>query len=225
MLDAGVIWSRPVQWSLWWIGRLVAWWLLWQAGLRLWRKIRPRARPAWLAWDPTRYLRQFFWPPAALVERLSITPGMHVVEVNPGTSRLTFELARAVGPTGQVIAVDERIDVVERLQTAVLEEGLSRVAVQQVTLAALPAAGMADLVILTTTFGGTVDKHALLAEAYRLLRPGGALAVTELLVDPDYSLASTVVTHLVLAGFGIEREFGSFADYTIIGRKAASGRG
>ena len=63
------------------------------------------------------------------------------------------------------------------------------------------------------------DKAAVVAEAYRVLRPGGAVAVSEFLTDPDYALASTVVTHLVLAGFGIEREVGGFAGYTVIGRK------
>jgi ubiquinone/menaquinone biosynthesis C-methylase UbiE len=119
-----------------------------------------------------------------------------------------------------LIAVDERLGVVEDLQVAALEGGQAQVSVQQATPAGLPAAAASsDLVVLTSVFGGAPDMVAVVAEAYRVVRPGGAVAISEFLTDPDYTLASTVVTHLVLAGFGIEREVGGFAGYTVIGRK------
>jgi precorrin-6B methylase 2 len=206
-----------------WLRRALMGWLLGQASLRLWRKLRPRSRPGWLDWEPTRQLRWLIWPSEVIVERIGLLPGMRVVDVGAGTSQLTMTLARAVGSTGQVLAIDERPRLVERLQIDALEQGLPQVVVQQAAPTALPDRAMeSDLVVFTATFGGMPDKQAVANEAYRALRPGGAMAVTELLVDPDYSLASTVVTYLVLAGFGIERELGGFAGYTVIGRKAVA---
>ena len=73
--------------------------------------------------------------------------------------------------------------------------------------------------VLTSVVGGEPDKAALMEEVYRVLRPGGRVAISEFVVDTDYCLASTVVTNLVLAGFGIASEVGGFAGYTVIGRK------
>lgn len=203
-----------------WLWRALLWLALWQVGLRSWRKVWPRPRPSWLEWEPSVLLRRLLRTPERLVARLPLGPALRVIEVGAGTSRLTAALAARVGPTGQVIAADERLSIVERLQIIALEQGWSQVAAQQAPPTALPAAAAScDLVVLAATFGGVADKQALVAEAYRVLRPGGALAITEIIVDPDHSLASTVITHLVLAGFAVEREIGHFADYTIIGRK------
>jgi ubiquinone/menaquinone biosynthesis C-methylase UbiE len=211
--------GRMDRWAVW-VGRALAWWLLWQLAVRAWRKLWPRPRPAWLGWGLTSRLRDLAWPADHLVERLAIRPGMRVIEAGAGVGALTPALARSIGPTGQLIAVDDRLDIVEALQIAALEQGNTRVVVQQAPPTTLPAEpATSDLVVLTSVFGGAPDKTALAAEAYRVLRPGGAVAITELLTDPDYCLASTVVTHLVLAGFGIEREAGNFASYTVMGRK------
>jgi predicted methyltransferase len=208
------------RWTTW-VGRALAWWLLWQLTVRAWRKLFPRPRPGWLDWGLLGRLRPLLWSDEQLVERLGVEPGMHVIQVGAGGGRLTEALAGRVGPQGQLIVVDERLGVVEQVQLAALEGQQRHISVQHATPAALPAgAGSADLVVLTSVFGGAPDKAAVAAEAYRVLRPGGAVAISEFLVDPDYALASTVVTHLVLAGFGIEREVGGFAGYTVIGRKA-----
>jgi ubiquinone/menaquinone biosynthesis C-methylase UbiE len=188
------------------LGQGLACLILWQTALRLWRKLRPGSRPAWLDWEPVSLLRRLMWPAETLVGRLGIQPGMHVVEVRAGTSQLTAALAQAVGPTGQVLAVDDRPGSVEHLQIKFLEMGLTQVIVEQAEASALPAlAAGCDLIVLTLVFGGAAEKQAIINEAYKMLRPGGAVAITELLVDPDYSLASTVGTHLILLMFGIDR--------------------
>jgi precorrin-6B methylase 2 len=218
------MWSTVLRRGGAWLWQGVLGFILWQTGLRLWRKARPGQRPTWLDWEPLSLLRGLIWPPETLVGRLGIQPGMRVVEIRAGTGRLTAALARAVGPAGQVLAVDERPRQIEHLLIEFLEMGLTQVVVEQAKPSALPpqAAGC-DLVVLTTVFGGAADKQAIINEAYRMLRPGGAVAITEILVDADYSLASTVGTHLILSGFGIEREAGDFAGYTMIGRKPVHG--
>jgi precorrin-6B methylase 2 len=200
--------------------RLLALLVLVQGGLRLWRKLAPGPRPAWFEAPPLMALSRLLWPPPVLLDRIGVQPGMQVVEVGAGTGALTVPLARAVGPAGHLLALDERPGLVEALRIATLEEGLTQVTVDSLAGLALPsAAGGCDLVVMTAVFGGLADKEGMIESVYRLLRPGGAVAVTELVTDLDYCLASTVVTHLVLGGFGIEGEVGGFFGYTIIGRK------
>ena len=207
-----------------WIAWGVVWWLLWQLGLRSWRKLWPRPRPGWLGRGLLDRLRPVIWPSDRLVDWIGPRPGMQVIEASAGTERLTDLLVRAVGSSGQVVAIDERLDVVEALQRTALTNGQSTLTVLHSPATLLPAepASM-DLVVLTSVFGGAPDPTAIVTEAIRVLRPGGMLAVSEFLVDADYSLASTVVTHMVLAGFGIERERGGLLGYTVIGRKPGYG--
>ena len=207
-----------------WLQGGLFWVLLWQLSVRTMRKLRPGPRPTWLEWDPVGRLRHLFWPPSRIVARLDVKPGMRVVEVGAGSGRLAVALAQAVGPGGQVLAVDERPGLLEDLRIAALEQDLAQVVVAEAPATALPAgAAGCDLIVLTATFGGLPEKQAATAEAYRRLRPGGAIAVTEFIVDPDASLTSTIVIHLVLSGFAIEREIGSFAARTVIGRKETVG--
>lgn len=202
--------------------RGLLWLLLWQVTIRVWRKLRPGQRPIWLEAEPVRRLRWLVWPAEQLVERLDVQPGMRVVEVGAGTGCLTIALAQAVGPTGQVVATEHRNPVAHDLRIATLEQGLIQVTVHAALPTALPATATgSDLIVFTSTFGGLPDKQAVAQEVYQHLRPGGTLAVTELVVDPDYSLASTVVTNLVLAGFAIEDEIGHLGAYTVIARKPA----
>lgn len=205
-----------------WAWRGLAWLLLWQLGLRSWRKLRPGPRPIWLEWEPVGRLGRLLWSPASIVARLGVRPEMRVVEVGAGSGRLTPALARAVGPGGQVIAVDERSDLLEDLRLAALEADLAPIITAEAPAIALPpSAAGSDLIVMTATFGGLLEKQAAADEAYRALQPGGALAITELVLDPDFALASTIVTYLVLSGFAIEHEIGSFAAHTVIGRKTA----
>jgi ubiquinone/menaquinone biosynthesis C-methylase UbiE len=147
---------------------------------------------------------------------------MRLVEIEAGAGGLTLALGQAVGPEGAVIATDHRPAVVANLGLTALEHGLAHVTVSPLPVGSLPpAASGSDGVILTAAFNSLPDKQAFVLEVYRALRPGGMLAISELITDPDYCLASTVVTYLVLAGFVIERETDSLTGYTVIGRKPA----
>jgi ubiquinone/menaquinone biosynthesis C-methylase UbiE len=56
-----------------------------------------------------------------------------------------------------------------------------------------------DVVFLADVFGETLDLPALFRECARVLKPGGVLAVTEQIMDPDSRLPKTVRTLAVSA--------------------------
>jgi demethylmenaquinone methyltransferase/2-methoxy-6-polyprenyl-1,4-benzoquinol methylase len=114
-----------------------------------------------------------------------IRPGDRVLDVATGTGDLAFELARHVGPTGEVIAADfsERMLTVAR-EKAVGREALevaARVRFEQANALALPY-GDGQFDAATIGFGArNLSDLALgLRELARVVRPGGRVVVLEM---------------------------------------------
>src|SRR3712207_6260035 len=68
-----------------------------------------------------------FVGPERLVERLELAPGMRVLDAGCGPGRLTIPLAEAVGPDGQVVALDGQLEMLEKLERRVADEGITNV--------------------------------------------------------------------------------------------------
>jgi ubiquinone/menaquinone biosynthesis C-methylase UbiE len=202
--------------------------VLWFAVLlRILKKLHPMPFMPFAAPLLGSRLRGWVQPPRRIVRRSGIRPGMDVLEIGPGIGVVTVPLARRVGPGGTVACLD--------LQQAMLDGLLARLArpenadiVNVETVCAnaqempLPDASF-DAVILVEVLGEVPDKAAALAECLRVLRPGGLLAVTEMIVDPDYSLPSTIERLCAQAGFRLEARAGGFWDYTLVFVKTEDG--
>ncbi|MFN2286592.1 MAG: class I SAM-dependent methyltransferase, partial [Anaerolineae bacterium] len=72
-----------------------------------------------------------------------------------------------------------------------------------------------DLVYMITVFQEIPDRDRTLAEALRVLKPGGLLAITEWLFDPDYPLMSTTIKQGTRAGFAVDAVLGNWWTYTV----------
>jgi ubiquinone/menaquinone biosynthesis C-methylase UbiE len=121
---------------------------------------------------------------AAYLDRLGDLSGQRVLDVGCGTGVVARELARRVGPSGQVTGVDPTarwIDVAERLRA---EQALDNLTFAVEDGAALPFAdGTFDLVAAITVLCHLPQRAVVLSEMARVTRPGG----TVLLVDGEYA--------------------------------------
>jgi ubiquinone/menaquinone biosynthesis C-methylase UbiE len=177
---------------------------------------RPMAHPPRLTFLFENPLVGAFVGPERLLERLDLAPGMRVLDAGCGPGRLTVPLAKAVGPGGEVVALDGQREMLEKLERRLEAEDITNVRPLRSGLGegALREDGF-DRIVLAMVLGEVRDRGAALRQLYAALRPGGVLSVTEIFGDPDYRRPVTIRREVEAAGFRLVRRFGGFPAYTL----------
>jgi ubiquinone/menaquinone biosynthesis C-methylase UbiE len=123
----------------------------------------------------------FFWERLGrrTVELAGVSPGSAVLDVCCGSGASALPAAQAAGPTGHVVGVDLAEDLLRRASTKARSGGLSSVSVVRGDLERLPVADASvDVVVCVLGLYFASDLAATVAGLWRVLRPGGTLAVT-----------------------------------------------
>ncbi len=121
--------------------------------------------------------RRSWYDTEDILSAITVKPGAVCADLGCGTGEFTFLLARRVGMEGRVYAIDVSVAALDLLK--VKKPGMNIVTLRaELTDTRLPAASC-DLVLLAFSLSGTLDHGGVLAEAARLLKPDGRLAVVE----------------------------------------------
>jgi SAM-dependent methyltransferase len=155
----------------------------------------------------------------APLAHLALAPGETVLDLGSGAGIDAFLAARAVGPTGRVIGVDMTPAMLERARAAAARAGYGNVEFRAGRLEALPVAdGTIDAVTSNCVINLVPDKAAVFREIARVLKPGGRLVVSDIVLDRPLPPA---IAHDVLAWAGCVAGAELRGDY--FGKLAAAG--
>ncbi len=160
-----------------------------------------------------------------------LQPGEQVLDLGSGGGIDCFLAARQVGETGYVIGVDMTPAMLQRAHENKQRLGAHNVEFRRGQIEALPVvANSIDVVMSNCVINLSPDKPAVFAEVFRVLKPGGRVAVSDIVTEGEFDQAqranldewSACVTGAIDVRdyTGLMREAG-FTDIAVVDRASA----
>ena len=139
----------------------------------------------------------------------SLRPGETVLDLGSGGGIDCFLAARRVGPGGRVIGVDMTLEMIHLARENAQKSDLKNVEFRLGEIENLPVEDRAiDAVISNCVINLSPDKERVFREIYRVLKPGGRMMVSDIVLDSELSeqVKNSVAAYTGCIGGALKRQ-------------------
>jgi len=145
----------------------------------------------------------------APLEHLELQPGETVVDLGSGAGIDALIAARAVGPEGRVIGIDMTPEMLTKATANAASAGVDHVEFRAGRLEAMPVDDdTVDAITSNCVINLVPDKSKVFAEIHRVLKPGGRLVVSDVMLDGELPeiITSDVMAYVGCVSGAVQRE-------------------
>ncbi len=160
--------------------------------------------------------RRIYRDPVRTVDFVGVHRNAHLLDAGCGTGTHALEAATRVGPNGRVYALDMQASMINTVARRAELQHASNVVTLLAPLHRIPLpADSVDCVMMISVLPEISRRKMALAEARRVLKPGGALVAGEDVFAPVYARPTTTRKWLEEAGFKLTGQAGNGLAYLL----------